>query len=612
MKNKELFRLIYTMLAGVLILTDCTFTPIEVDYSYLEAVIAEAEMENDATTVSANGRNMPLGTYWVTTTEKADFTSAIKSAKTALSSISQSEVDIATRTLASKLEEFMNVRQPGIVDPVDKIALYVKIAEAELEKSSVVIALYVADVAQNRKWVIQSVMDDFNSAIHAAKEALTRPAQTQTNINTAVNALSMALNTFITAQRSGIKSTGFTQEDLDDLINEAKTAKNDIKTGTSEDDVGPAEYWVSKSSLTAFNNAIDAAQNADEDIDGAYLALVSAMNTFKTDKSFGSMPNKSALFNAIRAAITAKIGVVAAANAAQAPYGSKWATQQQLALLNINYTNAMDAVNNINATKNQVTALTSALVTATSGFNSAVAANGPGSKKNSITINGLYIYNGKEITVGLFASGDNIDQNPEVYGNGIIRNGAVTITLKNSLDDKFWLGNGLWYVRLTIDAEIFISKSAVNFTNNSNPVTAFSDYKEYGTGNGNGNGAGTGNGTELSPFQLTASAWANGSITSNAYDSEVWYSFNVLSGTTYYVWWNDSDDGNGTKTLDIKVDVYNSDGLFYFWKDNGWGTPNPITAVSTGAIKLCVYPYSHGETGTFAIAYSTNSLRPGN
>jgi len=46
-------------------------------------------------------------------------------------------------------------------------------------------------------------------------------------------------------------------------------------------------------------------------------------------------------------------------------------------------------------------------------------------------------------------------------------------------------------------------------------------------------------GTESNPIPLIADIWANGSITSVA--REIWYSFNAVSGTKYYVWANDSD-----------------------------------------------------------------------
>jgi len=119
---------------------------------------------------------------------------------------------------------------------------------------------------------------------------------------------------------------------------------------------------------------------------------------------------------------------------------------------------------------------------------------------------------------------------------------------------------------------------------------------------------GTGNGTETNPFSLKAGTWANGSI---AWDY-VWYSFNVTSGNTYYVWWNDDYDGDGSKTTDILVDAYYSNGSTIFEEeDSAWITPQSFRANSSGMVKLRVKIYSKSNSGTFAITYSTSSTRPG-
>jgi uncharacterized repeat protein (TIGR02543 family) len=119
------------------------------------------------------------------------------------------------------------------------------------------------------------------------------------------------------------------------------------------------------------------------------------------------------------------------------------------------------------------------------------------------------------------------------------------------------------------------------------------------------------NGTETDPFPLTANTWADGSITSTASGSAVWYSFNVTSGTTYYVWWNDQKQGNSTKTLDVSVSAKYSSGTSIFTSvDSGWASARSFTANTTGMVKIKVEPYSSGNTGTFTVAYTTSSTRP--
>jgi uncharacterized repeat protein (TIGR02543 family) len=118
-------------------------------------------------------------------------------------------------------------------------------------------------------------------------------------------------------------------------------------------------------------------------------------------------------------------------------------------------------------------------------------------------------------------------------------------------------------------------------------------------------------GSEANPISLTEHEWANGSITTNTENREVWYSFNVTAGTTYYVWWNDYYDGNSTKTLDVMVSASYSSGSSIFTNaDSAWSTSQSFTAGSSGTVKLRVYPFSSSDTGTFAIVYSTTNSRP--
>ena len=121
-----------------------------------------------------------------------------------------------------------------------------------------------------------------------------------------------------------------------------------------------------------------------------------------------------------------------------------------------------------------------------------------------------------------------------------------------------------------------------------------------------------GPGTEGEPIPLAANTWADGSITSSAGGSVVWYSFNVTSGTTYYVWCNDGKEGDSSKTLDVSVSAYFGNGSSIFTgADSAWTTLLSFIANSTGTVKIKVAPYSGGDTGTFAVAYNTSGTRSG-
>jgi hypothetical protein len=108
---------------------------------------------------------------------------------------------------------------------------------------------------------------------------------------------------------------------------------------------------------------------------------------------------------------------------------------------------------------------------------------------------------------------------------------------------------------------------------------------------------------------LTADVWRDGSITSG---TEAWYSI-TLSATGYYnLWWNDSAQGNGSKTLDVVIGAWfeNGDRVFESIRiDGGWTSRtfyNYSSATHT-TMYIKVSPKTAGETGTFAIAYHLGS-----
>ena len=105
---------------------------------------------------------------------------------------------------------------------------------------------------------------------------------------------------------------------------------------------------------------------------------------------------------------------------------------------------------------------------------------------------------------------------------------------------------------------------------------------------------------------LTVSQWKDGEITA-ASNGAVWYSFSASIGIIYNIWWNESgSNGNGTKTLDVKVSGYYSDGTSLFTSaDTAWSSARSITPTKGGTIYLKVMPYTSSNTGTFGIVYNT-------
>ena len=125
----------------------------------------------------------------------------------------------------------------------------------------------------------------------------------------------------------------------------------------------------------------------------------------------------------------------------------------------------------------------------------------------------------------------------------------------------------------------------------------------------------------VDPVTITAGQWKNGEI-KNAGDVD-WYSMDVAQGTKYYLWWNDKEDGDNSKTLDIDVyALYDKNSLISLTdNDKAWDTPVSFTATKAGKVYLRVRAYGGVNymvennvpieiKGTYAIAYNTSNTRP--
>ena len=489
--KKRLFNVVLTFtLAGLLILTAC---PTDggggggiVNTDALQLKITEAKTERDNTRVSLiNGTDVPLGMYWVAQQVMTEFVGAIATAEAVLLiAQNQTAVNNATANLEGAINTFKNARESGKATPVNMTALAAKIAEAESEKDQVVVDTSAANVAYGRYWVTATVMETFDAAIDAAINVL-NTAAIQQAVDTAASTLDTAITVFKNARGTGTRQTGFTAQELADLIASANAAKQGVHTSTANgDDIGPVNYWVSQNDLDSLNNAISAAQNATGNIDNPYLALVTALNNFNLAKRHGTTPDKNALTQAIVSANQMRDTILVAASAAQAPLGSLWATAAQWAPLNTAYDSALAALNNSDASKNVVDGATSALAAATAAFTSAVQANGPGTNENtaSVTVNGLPYPNGTEIQLFLFLTDENIDLNARslILGEGTVQNGTVNAGLFEYPSGTPWYATGSWYVVLYAEpGETSISTAAINFSANSNPVINFSSFRKY-------------------------------------------------------------------------------------------------------------------------------------
>jgi fibronectin type 3 domain-containing protein len=106
---------------------------------------------------------------------------------------------------------------------------------------------------------------------------------------------------------------------------------------------------------------------------------------------------------------------------------------------------------------------------------------------------------------------------------------------------------------------------------------------------------------------LSDNVWFDGTMTANGIHN---YQFNATQGNTYRIYWNDSYEGDHTKTCDIAVSAYWEDtGTSIFsGVDSAYTTPRTINASRSGTIILRVQGYSSSNTGTYAIKYTVGAL----
>ncbi|MCL2765911.1 MAG: hypothetical protein FWD40_11645 [Treponema sp.] len=122
--------------------------------------------------------------------------------------------------------------------------------------------------------------------------------------------------------------------------------------------------------------------------------------------------------------------------------------------------------------------------------------------------------------------------------------------------------------------------------------------------------------TVSDPIILNENIWVN-SILTSIFD-EGWFSFPVIQGTTYRIWWNSANQGNGTKNGRVVVGALYLDSNSWIFGgttysvESGWSTPRSFTANESGTVYIRVIPanISSSSIGTYGIVFSTGTSRP--
>jgi hypothetical protein len=206
---------------------------------------------------------------------------------------------------------------------------------------------------------------------------------------------------------------------------------------------------------------------------------------------------------------------------------------------------------------------------------------------------------------------DNILNGTGSYNFGSVSNTA-SFTIQN-------LGNG--YLNLSDTPKVRISGTdAGSFTVAADPASPVAPngsatfsvkFSPASNGNKTATVSIASNDTGNNPYTFTLSGtgvietlspdtWTSGSLT--APGEEKIYLFNVIPGKSYSIAWDDSNQGSGTYTGNIKVSAYRQDlsAVYFSNADSGYTVPQVITPLDN-LVCIKVYGYTSTVTGSFGL-----------
>jgi hypothetical protein len=349
----------------------------------LNAAITAATAAKSGVLVDTDAANVSADEKWVTQAEMDALNTAIAAAEAVSQNVgaTQPAVDAAVTTLNTAVLAFNEAKKAGSL-ALSKTALNDAITAAENAKSGTEVSDDAAKVLVGTKWVAGAVMTAFNEAIAAAKTVSQNPDAIQSAVDAAVTALDNAVTVFNTAKQDGTKpGPAEDKTALTGKITAATTAKGGIEVDTDAANILAEKWWVTQAVMTAFDDAIAAAEEVSENpdaiqsaVDAAVTALDSAITTFNEAKQAGikaGSAQKTPLSDKITAATTAKSGVVVNTAAGNVPEGTQWVTQMVMNAFNDAIAVAEAAVQNAGITVPQVNDAVAALNNAITTFNAA-------------------------------------------------------------------------------------------------------------------------------------------------------------------------------------------------------------------------------------------------
>jgi hypothetical protein len=189
-----------------------------------------------------------------------------------------------------------------------------------------------------------------------------------------------------------------------------------------------------------------------------------------------------------------------------------------------------------------------------------------------------------------------------LYHNPIVSiyssNGNFTVTSQPDRDViKPYEVTGFSVTFTPTSAEAMSASISIDSNSNNVNGTTSSSVMLYGKGT-----------TTTSPPSgtlLSLNSWTSGSITAAGATKK--YYFNAVPGKTYKIYWDDSYQGSGSYSCDVKVSAYKQDNITTYFSnaDSAYTTPRTITA-QDNIVYLEVAGYYSSSTGSFALKVVQN------
>jgi len=577
-------------------------TAAPLDKTGLSAKIAEAEMEKLFVVVASYQEEVAQYRYWVSQNEMGVLDSAVSAAKTSLNEVTtQTALDSAANILGQAITSFKVLRKDGTkVSNFTQIELNDLIRAAKAIEDNIKPSNNGEDAGPAEYWVNQTYYSDYKSTIESAITTASNPTG---NIDNVYTNLVSAINTINTYKQLG---PTVDKNSLFEIIRSADTAKTGVVVAANAEQAPLGYKWATKAQWlpfnAAYNDALDAARDpntAKKNVTDKTSALISAINTFNSavnKNGPGTKPYTVTIDGLPYNYSGCQIEIYLYANpdilsGEYQYYGA--GTVQNNAAGEIRLTPRSGSTSTGNGTwyvvfvvnKEPVQYYISKSTVYFSAFSNVLT---------SFNYYKKYVFKYR-------------------YGDIAAKKGVPSSGI--TLDELYQLMEGMAYSQMLgwglLPGQLYKNETLTLAFSGSDMLNANIDiYCEYPLMDS----LGTVSNKYIIP--LTANTWKNGNI--NNYGNIDLYSINVTVGNTYYLWWNDKKEGDGSKTLDIDVYAYNgSNNLISLTvygmaeNDSAWYEPVSFTASSSGKVYIKVRSFNGGRyTGTYAIMYNTSGEKP--